>query len=200
MIKLNIGCGGNPLKDYINIDQDSLEQIRKRYPEKKFEDGLILKNHDIFNLPFDDSAVDEIKSDSLIEHLNFIQEKKFFNEIKRVIKVGGRLEISTPDFEMAVKQWLAAKDDWKDFFRDDDEAIKQNHWFGNYNNKPNNRWGYLLATIFGSQNGEGQYHRNCYTEKKLIAICKKIGIKIINIERFQWKEDRDHMLKMIATK
>ena len=200
MIKLNIGCGGNPLKDYINIDQDSLEQIRKRYPEKKFEDDLILKNHDIFNLPFDDSAVDEIKSDSLIEHLNFIQEKKFFTEIKRVIKVGGRLEISTPDFEMTVKQWLAAKDDWKDFFRDDDEAIKQNHWFGNYNNKPNNRWGYLLATIFGSQNGEGQYHRNCYTEKKLIAICKKIGIKIINIERFQWKEDRDHMLKMIATK
>ena len=101
---------------------------------------------------------------------------------------------------MTVKQWLAAKDDWKDFFRDDDEAIKQNHWFGNYNNKPNNRWGYLLATIFGSQNGEGQFHRNCYTEKKLIAICKKIGIKIINIERFQWKEDRDHMLKMIATK
>ena len=200
MIKLNIGCGGNPLKDYINIDQDSLEQIRKRYPEKKFEDDLILKNHDIFNLPFDDSTVDEIKSDSLIEHLNFIQEKKFFTEIKRVIKVGGRLEISTPDFEMAVKQWLAAKDDWKDFFRDDDEAIKQNHWFGNYNNKPNNRWGYLLATIFGSQNGEGQFHRNCYTEKKLIAICKKIGIKIINIERFQWKEDRDHMLKMIATK
>tara|TARA_B100001057_G_scaffold501191_1_gene621773 strand:- start:8975 stop:9577 length:603 start_codon:yes stop_codon:yes gene_type:complete len=200
MIKLNIGCGGNPLKDYINIDQDSLEQMRKRYPEKKFDDELIIRNHDIFNLPFDDSSVDEIKSDSLIEHLNFIQEKKFFNEIKRVIKAGGRLEISTPDFEMTVKQWLAAKDDWKDFFRDDDEAIKQNHWFGNYNNKPDNRWGYLLASIFGSQNGEGQFHRNCYTEKKLIAICKKIGIKIINIERFQWKEDRDHMLKMIATK
>ena len=200
MIKLNIGCGGNPLKDYINIDQDSLEQMRKRYPEKKFDDELIIRNHDIFNLPFDDSSVDEIKSDSLIEHLNFIQEKKFFNEIKRVIKAGGRLEISTPDFEMTVKQWLAAKDDWKDFFRDDDEAIKQNHWFGNYNNKPDNRWGYHLASIFGSQNGEGQFHRNCYTEKKLIAICKKIGIKIINIERFQWKEDRDHMLKMIATK
>ena len=200
MIKLNIGCGGNPLKDYINIDQDSLEQMRKRYPEKKFDDELIIRNHDIFNLPFDDSSVDEIKSDSLIEHLNFIQEKKFFNEIKRVIKAGGRLEISTPDFEMTVKQWLAAKDDWKDFFRDDDEAIKQNHWFGNYNNKPDNRWGYLLASIFGSQNGEGQFHRNCYTEKKLIAICKKIGIKIINIERFKWKEDRDHMIKMIATK
>ena len=37
MIKLNIGCGGNPLKDYINIDQDSLEQIRKRYPEKNLK-------------------------------------------------------------------------------------------------------------------------------------------------------------------
>ena len=167
MIKLNIGCGGNPLKDYINIDQDSLEQIRKRYPEKKFEDDLILKNHDIFNLPFDDSTVDEIKSDSLIEHLNFIQEKKFFNEIKRVIKVGGRLEISTPDFEMAVKQWLAAKDDWKDFHRSDNKSIEEQFWFGTYTYKPTNRWGYLTATFYGSQNGKGQYHKNAYTKKKI---------------------------------
>ncbi len=200
MIKLNIGCGGNPLKDYINIDQDNLEQIKKRYPQKKFDGDLIVKNYDIFLLPFEDSSVDEIRSDSLIEHLTFFEEKIFFNEIKRVIKIGGRLEISTPDFEMAVKQWLAADDDWKDFFRNDDEAIKQNHWFGNYTDKPNNRWGYLLATIFGSQNGKGQFHKNCYTEKKLIAICKKIGIKVNKIERFQWKEDRDHMLKLIATK
>jgi len=200
MIKLNIGCGGNPLKNYINIDQDNLEQIKKRYPQKNFDDDLIVKNYDIFQLPFEDSSVDEIRSDSLIEHLTFIEEKIFFNEIKRVIKIGGKLEISTPDFEMAVKQWLAADDDWKDFFRNDDEAIKQNHWFGNYTDKPNNRWGYLLATIFGSQNGKGQFHKNCYTEKKLIAICKKIGIKVNKIERFQWKEDRDHMLKLIATK
>ena len=200
MIKLNIGCGGNPLKNYINIDQDNLEQIKKRYPQKNFDDDLIVKNYDIFQLPFEDSSVDEIRSDSLIEHLTFIEEKIFFYEIKRVIKIGGKLEISTPDFEMAVKQWLAADDDWKDFFRNDDEAIKQNHWFGNYTDKPNNRWGYLLATIFGSQNGKGQFHKNCYTEKKLIAICKKIGIKVNKIERFQWKEDRDHMLKLIATK
>ena len=166
MIKLNIGCGGNPLKNYINIDQDNLEQIKKRYPQKNFDDDLIVKNYDIFQLPFEDSSVDEIRSDSLIEHLTFIEEKIFFNEIKRVIKIGGKLEISTPDFEMAVKQWLAADDDWKDFFRNDDEAIKQNHWFGNYTDKPNNRWGYLLATIFGSQNGKGQFHKNCYTEKK----------------------------------
>lgn len=200
MIKLNIGCGGNPLKNYINIDQDNLEQIKKRYPQKNFDDDLIVKNYDIFQLPFEDSSVDEIRSDSLIEHLTFIEEKIFFNEIKRVIKIGGKLEISTPDFEMAVKQWLAADDDWKDFFRNDDEAIKQNHWFGNYTDKPNNRWGYLLATIFGSQNGKGQFHKNCYTEKKLVAICMKIGIKVNKIERFQWKEDRDHMLKLIATK
>ena len=30
------------------------------------------------------------------------------------------------------------------------------------------------ASIFGSQNGEGQYHKNCYTLKKIQAILKKI--------------------------
>ena len=200
MIKINIGCGGSPLKDYINTDMDSLDQIKKRYPNKTFDNDLIVKNYDIFNLPFENSSVDEIKTDSLIEHLSFIEEKKFFYEITRVIKKDGKNEISTPDFEAAVKQWLNAEDDWKDFYRDDDEAIKNNHWFGNFTYKPNNRWGYLLATIFGSQNGEGQYHKNCYTEKKFIAICKKVGLKIIKIEKFQWRGDRDHMLKIIATK
>ena len=31
-LKLNIGCGGRPLLGYINIDQDSIDDMRKRYP------------------------------------------------------------------------------------------------------------------------------------------------------------------------
>ena len=64
------------------------------------------------------------------------------------------------------------------FYHDDTEAIKNNFWFGTYTYKPSNRWGYLTATFYGSQNGKGQYHKNCYFKNKLRAICKKMGFKV----------------------
>ena len=32
MIRLNLGCASRPLEGYINIDMDSIEDIKKRYP------------------------------------------------------------------------------------------------------------------------------------------------------------------------
>ena len=85
-IKLNLGCASRPLKNYINIDQDNLKIIKKRYPNLKKIKNLRIYDYNIFKLPFKDSSVDEIRADGLIEHLSFIEEKKFFFEIKRVIK------------------------------------------------------------------------------------------------------------------
>ena len=199
-IRLNLGCGGRPLSDYINVDMDSIDQIRARYPNQKFDDDLIVAQYDIFNLPYQDNSVDEVRSEGLIEHLPFIDEPRFFNEVLRILKPGGLLYLSTVDFEMAAKQWLEAEDDWKDFYRNDEEAILNQHWFGTYTYKPINRWGYLTATFYGSQNGAGQFHTNCYSEAKLRAICKKMNLNVVSIERFQWKGDRDHMLGLTATK
>lgn len=199
-IKLNIGCGGRPLKEYINIDQDSLDEMKKRYPNQQFDDDLEIYNYDIFNLPFADNSVDAIKADGFIEHLSFNEEKNFFLEVKRVLSQNGLFEFSTPDFEDAIKKWLLAKDDWKDFYRSDDEAINQQHWFGNYSYSTENRWGYLMAMIFGSQNGEGQYHKNAYTEGKIRSMMHYLGFEIIELSRFAWKNDRDLMLKVVARK
>ncbi len=199
-IRLNLGCGGRPLHDFINVDMDTLDQIRVRYPNQEFSEQLIVVQHDIFNLPYPEDSVDEIRSEGLIEHLPFIDEPKFFYEIYRVLKPGGVLYLSTVDFEMAVKQWLAATDDWKDFYRNDEVSILDQHWFGTYTYKPINRWGYLTATLYGSQNGAGQFHTNCYSEEKLRAICKKIKLDVVSIDRFQWKGDRDYMLGLTATK
>ena len=199
-IRLNLGCGGRPLPDYVNVDVDSLDELRSRYPNRSFDDSLVIVNYDIFNLPFADDSVDEIRSEALIEHLPFIDEPRFFKEIVRVLKPGGSLFLTTVDFEKAVRQWLAADDEWKDFYRDDKDAILSQHWFGNYSYSPNNRWGYLTATFYGSQNGAGQFHTNCYSEAKLLAICTRINLDVISIERFQWQGDRDHMLALSARK
>lgn len=200
MIKLNIGCGGRPLKGYINVDMDTLEEIRIRYPHQTFDEDLRVEQYDIFNLPFENNSVDEIRAEGLIEHLPFRDEPRFFAEVVRVLKSGGTLYVSTVDFEAAVRQWLDAEDDWKDFYKDDHDSIMSNHWFGTYTYSPINRWGYLTATLFGSQNGAGQFHTNCYSEAKLRAICSRLNFKVNAIDRFQWKGDRDHMLGLTATK
>ena len=51
-----------------------------------------------------------------------------------------------------------------------------------------NRWGYLMASIFGSQNGEGQFHKNCYTIKKIQAILGRLGLDEVSHEKFFGKE------------
>jgi predicted SAM-dependent methyltransferase len=191
VIKLNIGCAGRPLPDYINIDMDSIEDMRKRYPQQNIPDSLEIFNYDIFNLPFPDESVDEVRADALLEHLSFSEEPKFFYEVKRVLKAGGIFHFEFPDFEDAVRLWLNAKDEWKEFYRNDPEAIEQHHWFGQYSYATDNRWGYLMAMIFGSQNGAGQFHKNCYTIPKIKAILKLLNFTELSISSYRWKEDRD---------
>tara|TARA_B100000575_G_scaffold294590_1_gene311843 strand:- start:6435 stop:7040 length:606 start_codon:yes stop_codon:yes gene_type:complete len=200
MIKLNLGCGGRLLKGYINVDMDSLEELKKRYPAQEFDDNIILKNYNLFNLPYENETVDLIRADGLIEHLSFLEESKFFYEIVRVLKKNGKLILSTIDFEKTILQWLNAKDNWNDFFKNDPESIKKEHWFGTYTYEQDNRWGYLTASLFGSQNGEGQFHKNCYSKDKFISICKKLKLEVLSINELRWKGNRDHILELNAKK
>lgn len=200
MTKINIGCGGRPLVDYINIDQDSLNDIRLRYPNKVFEDSIVIENHNIFNLPYSDNSIDEVRADGLLEHLSFKDEPRLLYEIKRILKKDGIFEFSVPDFEEVCRIWLSLEDDWKDFFSDSEEDIKNSHWFGTYTYEYKNRWGYIIATIYGSQNGEGQYHRNCYSKKKIQKMMAFLGFNIIKLESFLWKSDRDPMIRCVVEK
>ena len=199
-IKLNLGCGGRPLSGYINVDLDSLDELKARYPQHEFPEDIEIHNVNIFQLPFADDSVTEVRADSIIEHLSFAEEPKFFYEVKRVLCPGGRLRLSTTDFEKIAQLWLAAKDDWKDFYRNDPGAIANRHWFGQYSYSMDNRWGYLTASIFGSQNGPGQFHKNCYTVGKIRAILDRLEFEELEISHFRWKGDRDPMILVRAMK
>lgn len=199
-IKLNYGCASRPLKGYVNIDLDTLEEIKARYPNVEIPKEIKIYQYDIFDLPYKDGTVDEIKADSLLEHLSFKEEKRAFYEAKRVLKSGGVFNFSVPDFEHEVTLWLNAKDDWQEFYRDDPEAIAQSHWFGTYTYGTDNRWGYLIASIFGTQNSEGMFHKNAYTEGKIRAMCKYLDFEDPEISRYRWKGDRNMMLQVSAKK
>lgn len=200
-MNINLGCASEPLLDYINVDMDSLDDLKRRYPHKQFSDDLIVEQWDIFNLPVEDNSVDEIRADCVFEHLSFIEEKKIFEEVKRVLKVGGVLNLAVPDIESTFRKFLDASDNWKDWYRTDKEAIEERHWFGNYEYSDDNRWGYLTACIYGSQNGEGQYHKNCYTIGKLRSICDVLNFKIFKEETFTWGHSGiDKILRIKAEK
>ena len=198
--RLNLGCASRPIKGYVNIDLDDKETMKSRYPNIEIPDDLEIFQYDIFNLPFEDSSVDEVLSESMLEHLSFLEEKKFFLEMQRVLSKDGLLVFSVPDFEDTINKWMNAKDDWKDFYRNDDEAIKSQHWFGTYEYSFENKWGYLMASIFGPQNSEGQFHKNAYTEGKIRSMMEHLDFEVVELSRFLWKEDRDLMLKVIAKK
>lgn len=199
-IRLNLGCAATLLPGYINVDIDSLEQLNARYPGQPMQEGLRVYPFDIFNLPFADGSVDEVRADALIEHLSFVEEPRFFHEVHRVLRPGGLLNLSTPDFEDTFRLWLEAKDEWRDFFRDDPDAIARQHWFGQYSYSTESRWGYLTAMIYGSQNGRGQFHKNCYTEGKLRAILDRLRLEVVEVSRYRWKGDRDLILRVVGRK
>ena len=199
-MKINLGCASRLLDGYLNIDTDSIDDIKRRYPNIKISNTAEFLQGNFFELDFPDSSIDEIRADSLIEHLSFKEEKEFFLRCSKLLKPNGMLYIETPDFEWTVKMWLKADDNWKDFYRDDVEAIESSHWFGTYSYGFDNRWGYLMASIFGPQNSPGQFHKNAYTEAKFIAIFNYLGFSNYEITRFRWKEDRDIMLRVKAYK
>lgn len=200
MIKLNIGCGGQPLPGYTNVDQDDLQAIRNRYPDRVFADDIEIKNFDVFNLPYPDMSVDEIKADAFLEHLSFQQEPLFLYEVTRVLKPGGLFECSVPDFEAICELWLAAKDDWQGFYSQVTTGLAQSEWFGTVGYEFKQRWGYLMTSFYGTQNSDGQFHKNGYSQGKLEKMMRHLGFEDIRIERFTWKGNRDPMLRCIARK
>ena len=110
-----MGCASRLLPGYVNIDTDSIESIKTRYPNIEINSNLDFIQGNFFELDFQDNSIDEIRADSLIEHLSFKEEKVFLRS-SRLLKPNGLLYIETPDFEWTVRSWLKAEDNWQDFF------------------------------------------------------------------------------------
>lgn len=100
-VMLNIGCGTDYKKGWINIDNNSDNNI-----------DTIDLNWDLRNpLPFDDGTVDYIFNEHFLEHLTVEEGQKSLRDFKRVLKPGGVMRIAMPDLDEAVKNYSDKK--WK---------------------------------------------------------------------------------------
>lgn len=100
-INLHIGCGTLYKDGWINIDNNSDNNIEK-----------LDFNWDLSkNLPLAETCVDYIYSEHFIEHLTYDQGQKFLKHVFKVLKKGGVMRIACPDLDNIIDGYV--KDNWR---------------------------------------------------------------------------------------
>jgi len=91
-MKLNLGCGGDYKKDYLNVDA--------------FDSNVADEIMESTNLKIEDNKVDGILLSQLIEHLGIVGSLYTLSECFRVLKPGKKLIIETPDLKKSFENYL----------------------------------------------------------------------------------------------
>jgi len=93
--KLQIGCGGNILTDWLNTDLNPSEEVVFLDARKPFS--------------IDDSTFDYVFCEHLIEHLEYHHGIHFLAECFRILKPGGKIRIATPDLQFLIELYNPEK-------------------------------------------------------------------------------------------
>lgn len=94
-MKLHIGCGTLYKDGWINIDNNSDNNIAR-----------LDINHDLSSgIPFKNEELDYIYHEHFIEHLSYEDGLKFMQECFRVLKFGGVMRIACPDLDVLIKHY-----------------------------------------------------------------------------------------------
>jgi SAM-dependent methyltransferase len=83
-VKIDLGCGPKKQPGFVGLDCiafDGVDHVLDLTAER---------------WPFDDGIVDEAHASHFVEHLTAMQRVAFFNELYRVLKVGGTAVVITP--------------------------------------------------------------------------------------------------------
>lgn len=118
---LNLGCGNNPMQstpeiEYVNADA---------YPRKAGifhctirKPPLVFLNKETKeNFTFNNGTFDRIYFFHTIEYIPEEHHGQLLGEFRRMLKPGGNLCISYPEFEQIAKNWLANKNGQRDFWK-----------------------------------------------------------------------------------
>lgn len=95
--RLNLGCGDDIRKGYINID---------------FRPGYGITALDLQKkLPYEDNSIDEIIAQDILEHFSFRDTERIFKDWVRVLSPRGRLFLLVPNFEVHYKYYQEGRTD-----------------------------------------------------------------------------------------
>lgn len=141
-LRLNIGCGMAKKKGFVGVDMVKTPAVQVQTSA--------------WDLPYSPNTVAEIFTSHMIEHLTPDQQDQALKEWHRVLKLGAKLTIRCPNFELYVKEYLDATEDQR----------FENVW--------------LLRNIFGWRNKPGQFHYDGFTVGRFERLLPKYGFKVVS--------------------
>jgi len=105
---LNLGCGSNLIKserlDVINLDAN-----------KEFKPDIVCNIiHE--DIPLEDDSIDTIWMFHIIEHIVKVNRTTVLLECNRVLKEGGNIIITYPEFEICAKNFIENKNGKRDLW------------------------------------------------------------------------------------
>jgi predicted SAM-dependent methyltransferase len=95
--KLQLGCGNNPLPEWLNTDMYMTDKVVCLDVSKPF--------------PIPSQSFDYIYSEHLIEHLDFHVGQEMLAECFRILRPGGKIRLATPDLESILGLFCEPKSD-----------------------------------------------------------------------------------------
>jgi SAM-dependent methyltransferase len=159
--KLNLGCGIDLQKDFINVDLYDLKDLKEKKGalNKAKVRGEYLQG-DVRKLPFKDEYADYIIASEILEHIPLKDVVKTMIEWLRVLKKGGRMVITVPDFDEIAREWLEM----------------------DYSPE---RYGEIAQVIYGNQITKGEFHTAPFNVRFFQNTLGKMGVngKIMTYKR-----------------
>jgi len=136
-ILLHIGCGKINSPEFINVDAQPYAHVH-------------IVTSDIGHLPdFADGTVDLVYMCHILEHVKGSELKEVLLEMKRVLKEGGVLRLSVPDFDRLVEVYNASGKDIK--------AISQQ--------------------LMGGQDHQYNIHYSIFNHQRLSELLREVGFR-----------------------
>lgn len=169
MKKINVCCGLDYREGYDNID---FSLVGSNGEKLKVDIACNILTE---KLPYEDSSVDEIRFSEALEHFSRWNGLKVLKELFRVLKPGGKLDLTVPPALKQMKILFQKMLDPKEVsFREFEKAHEMfSYW----------KWhDDLLGATHESDGTDGDSHKTLYTKQSLKPILEHVGFKIQSID------------------
>ena len=161
-MKINLGSGPDPLEGYINCDLCPSGVVADGATAPNIGVDMVFDLND--GLPFDDNSASEVAIIQTLEHLG--RPKVLLEDIYRVLKPGGVIDVAVPDLTIVFGEWL--------------KSTNEERWISI------DGWPPLYAWIWGRGHGPNR-HLSGFDSWRLETILTEVGFKDIEaIEPVQY--------------
>lgn len=170
-MKLNLGCGKDLRRGYLNVDFFDLPEL----PSQAFQKVDL----STFPWPWKDSSVDEVLMIDFLEHFPYAQTEVILRESNRVLKKGGLVDIQVPDFSVCALAALGGEHVGKRTT----QCNACGCWLADRSEQSCERCGIArievkiaaIKRLYGGQDRDGNWHYTAFTREILEHHLRRCG-------------------------